>query len=82
MRVSSDKNDRGHIPDPWNYRVTIDGLPLGGVVTADEEVGYALAVVHDRETGEPLRVAGYASLPLTERVEGKVVVTKIGPLKP
>jgi hypothetical protein len=42
MRVSTNKNDVGYLPDSRDYQVTLDGMVLKDCITADEERGTVL----------------------------------------
>lgn len=51
MRISIIEEDHGYIVDPTCYQVTLNGVILQGVISADEETGETW--VWDLETGEP-----------------------------
>lgn len=75
MRVSTDKNDPGYPNFQGYYKVTVDGVEVQEVITADAEKGYVLKGV------EPLQTAWCGDeqdyVILQEEMYGDVVITKI-----
>lgn len=73
MRISLLSNDPGY--DPTHERrvkqVTLNGRPMLGIVTADEEEGFIIALVRDPLTGEWQRNGSEFQ---TLRETGKVVI--------
>lgn len=69
MRVSTDEDDPGYINFNCYYNVTVDGLEVREVVTADEELGYVLKAV------QPFQVVDDEIV--LEVLYGDVVITKL-----
>lgn len=78
MRISTDKRDRGHRfdIDLRRVRVYLDGALFTRAVTADEEEGTIVAMVHDAAGGPVVNEArtGY----VLETLRGKVRIEVLG----
>ena len=71
MRVSVDEADPGYIDSPTGWDVSLDGVLIELVITADEEVGFVL------KYRIPLEVIN--DLLQVEELWGVVVVTERDP---
>ena len=70
MRLSVDKNDPGYCTERGRVRVTLNGVEIRGVITADEERRMLVRYVRDVEGRLGLRPSGDGLL--TETIAGDV----------
>ena len=78
MRLSVDKSDPGYTHLATFCSVLIDGKPVDGVITADEQFGYAIAIRKVRNR----IVADKNGSVLTRTIKGDVKIIVPDHLKP
>jgi hypothetical protein len=74
MRISVNKTDSGYRPDASKFTVMIDGVKLGGCITADEELGLAVCYVHDHKTGGMLWDPRDGGRMARDTIHGNIVI--------
>lgn len=72
MRISADNNDPGYLPAERRrgVRITLNGLELSGVITADEEQGYIRRV----RRNDQHRTIAAGDVVATEELRGTVEI--------
>lgn len=75
MRVSVDERDPGFIRNSALYTVSVNGLALSGVITADEELGEVLCV--DYDAAGQIVVAPSGIEVNVKTLRGKVKIEKV-----